>query len=219
MGALRPGETLCCCDQTLRNNTDTVTSSDLHIDFRAGIGGGLFAARPIRKGEIIASFDGEKHYWSASTREIPNTPPDFARDHCVQMGEGLSRDARGIARLANHSCDPNCGIHDLVHLMAMRDIHPGEEITWDYAMSEDSDWSMECRCGSPICRGWIRGYSWLPPDRRSAYTGYISEWLLRKERPFLGHATGPGPGVAEVAGELTLLRLPPSWPAQPAQRI
>jgi len=38
--------------------------------------------------------------------------------------------------LVNHSCDPNCGLVGAVLVVAMRDIEPGEEITFDYAMSD-----------------------------------------------------------------------------------
>lgn len=70
----------------------------------------------------------------------------------------------------------------------MRDIKVGEELCWDYAMTEDTFWSMKCQCGSPDCRKLIAGYRFLPPARRWAYKGFISEWLLDPHRPFVGHA-------------------------------
>ena len=48
----------------------------------------------------------------------------------------------------NHSCDPNLAIQGQIVLVAMRDIAPGEELTIDWATTDDGDYEMECRCGS-----------------------------------------------------------------------
>ena len=55
-----------------------------------------------------------------------------------QIGEHEYVAPVGFMALVNHSCNPNCGIkvneagaHDYV---AMRDIEPGDEVTFDYAM-------------------------------------------------------------------------------------
>ena len=62
----------------------------------------------------------------------------------------------------------------------MRDIRAGEELLWDYDMSEDSDWRMECRCGSVSCRKIIGAFSLTPQSVRDKYHGYISDWLVVK---------------------------------------
>ena len=36
----------------------------------------------------------------------------------------------------NHSCEPNCGIRNACGLVALRDIKDGEEITYDYCMTD-----------------------------------------------------------------------------------
>lgn len=62
------------------------------------------------------------------------------------------------ARLANHSCDPNCEtqiIRGRIWIIAIRDIAKGDEITYDY----NFDWvewrDNRCRCGSEDCPGYI----------------------------------------------------------------
>lgn len=65
---------------------------------------------------------------------------------------------------ANHSCDPNTQVSvgdpdsGLVTLTAIKMIVPGDEITYDYGhtLEPDDTWAMQCRCGSPLCRGVIR---------------------------------------------------------------
>jgi uncharacterized protein len=140
---------------------------------RTKYGRGVFATGTIRRGEIVAEFDG------------PIFDDDFdgwnedLRNHAIQIGKALWRDSNGVARLINHSCEPNCGIKKLTKIVAMRTIHPGEEITWDYEMTEKSDWwRMRCRCGAPTCRKRIGNYKNLPKEKRRKYEGYISEWLL-----------------------------------------
>jgi len=148
----------------------------------------LIASKPIRAGEKLMAFDGESFDWGHTTINLPNQPPLFVRDHCIQVGEGKSRDSTGLARYANHCCEPNCGITDLIWITAMVDIAPGTELTWDYAMTEDNDWRMECSCGAPKCRKIIAGYRHLAPALREEYRGFISEWLTGHPRPYVGPA-------------------------------
>lgn len=57
----------------------------------------------------------------------------------------------------NHSCDPNCEYHGL-NVITNRAIKKGEELTLDYAQFLDHTMEpFECRCGSPKCRGLIKG--------------------------------------------------------------
>lgn len=140
-------------------------------------GRAVFAVRPIRRGEVIAAFDGPI---------LDENFEDWTDDllsHAIQFDKEKWRDSRGLARWVNHSCDPNCGIKSLFKIVAMRPIEAGEEITWDYEMTEKSWWwRMKCKCGSPLCRKRIGNYSNLPKSRRKAYKGFISEWLLRSSR-------------------------------------
>jgi len=152
------------------------------------LGLGLFAATPILRGEAIASFDGKVFRLNSMEEHIPNDPPHFYEDHAVHFEKLAWRDSISLARLANHSCEPNCGIRDLLTITAMRDIKAGEEITWDYAMTEDDgEWSMICLCGTDSCRNIVKGYSYLPHEFRERYKGFISSWLLDPPRPFAGH--------------------------------
>lgn len=136
-------------------------------------GNGVFAIADIRKGEVIAEFDGLTYddSFDAWTDDLLH--------HAIQFGPTRWRDSNGIARLINHSCEPNCGIKKLFRVVAMRPIAKGEEITWDYEMTERSSWwRMKCRCGSAGCRKLIGSYSRMPASVRRKYRGYISAWLL-----------------------------------------
>ncbi len=136
-------------------------------------GRGVYAIKKIRKGEVIASFDGPiytgRDHW---TTDMYN--------HSIQFAPNKWRDSKGVARLINHSCEPNCGIKRLFDVVAMRTIQPGEQITWDYEMTEKNpDWRLRCKCGLSQCRKIIGNYRNLPFAIRKKYGTYISLWLRR----------------------------------------
>lgn len=138
---------------------------------------GVFATGLIRKGELVARFDGQ--FYNDDFDEWT----DDLRNHTIQCDKALWRDSKGVARYLNHSCEPNCGIKRRFDVVAMRDIKKGEHITWDYEMTERSTWwQMRCRCGSPDCRKRIGDYRNMPKPVREKYKGYISSWLTRKKK-------------------------------------
>ncbi len=142
---------------------------------KSRVGGwGVFVTEKIKKGELVEAFDGK----------ILTAKDDFTSyelHHSIQIAPAKWRMPAGSAHLINHSCEPNCGIRNLVEVVAMRDIEPGEEITWDYEMTEDSTWwRMQCKCETESCRGIIGAYRNMPDKVRRKYTGYVSEWLVRK---------------------------------------
>ncbi len=137
-------------------------------------GRGVVAIKPIRKGEVVAVFDGPIYddLFDGWTTDLLN--------HAIQIGPALWRDSLGLARYINHSCEANCGIKEKIKIVAMRPIAAGEEITWDYEMTEKNPWwKMRCRCGTASCRGVIGNYKNMPQAVRKKYRGFISQWLLR----------------------------------------
>jgi len=62
----------------------------------------------------------------------------------------------------------------------MREIRAGEELTHDWAMTDDDSYSLECNCGAPACRKALTGKDWQRPDLQKRYAGYFSVYLERK---------------------------------------
>ena len=63
-----------------------------------------------------------------------------------------------VARLINHSCEPNCeawsrGKRIFIH--ALRDIAEGEELSFDYGFDVDCYEDHPCLCGRVSCVGYI----------------------------------------------------------------
>lgn len=142
-------------------------------------GRAVYARKSFKKGELVTVFDGPIYddIFDGWTTDILN--------HTIQIGPALWRDSCGPARYINHSCDPNCGIKNHIQVVAMRPIAAGEEITWDYEMTEKNPWwKMRCKCGSPLCRKVIGNYKNMPKHIRKKYTGFISEWLLDPKKSF-----------------------------------
>jgi len=81
----------------------------------------------------------------------------------------------------NHSCEPNCGMRNATTIVAMRDIAIGEELTFDYAMSDASSYDeFDCNCGTSLCRGRVRADDWRLDTLRHKYKGFFSPYIQRK---------------------------------------
>ena len=145
-------------------------------------GRGLFAAAGIAKDEIVAIKGG--HIVDRKTLREEIAPVLGAVE--IQIGDDLfiapvTKEERELSMLySNHSCDPNLGVRGEITFVAMRDIRAGEELTHDWAMTDDDDYSLECKCGAVNCRKILTGKDWQHPDLQKRYVGYFSAYLARK---------------------------------------
>ena len=58
----------------------------------------------------------------------------------------------------NHSCDPNCEAINRegeIWIVAVQDIHNGEELVYDYGYDMEHFLDHPCLCGSKNCIGYI----------------------------------------------------------------
>lgn len=120
-------------------------------------GRGVFATAPIQTGALILAFTGPRLHRS----EIR---PDL---YHLQVSEEWYLGPSGdLDDHVNHSCAPNAGFADGLDLVALRDIQPGEEITWDYstAIDEDDFPGFPCACGATACRGVVASFRNLAPE-------------------------------------------------------
>ena len=134
-------------------------------------GRGLFAVAAVAEGERVVQMRG----WLARSDEL--------RDDWLAMQVGhdlwLCSDGDLLDDCGNHSCEPNVGFTaGQPVLFALRDIRPGEEICWDYSTSiSEAGWSLECRCGTPSCRGTIRPWGELSDADRERLKGQALDYL------------------------------------------
>jgi len=138
-------------------------------------GRGVFAVRRIRKGTRIVEYLGERISHRVADRRYEDHDESDNHTFLFSVDRGLVIDA-GVggndARYINHSCEPNCESvieRRRVFIDAIRDIVPGEELSYDYQIGRERgdppniDEIYACRCGSKECRGTML---W-PPRRRN----------------------------------------------------
>ena len=65
-------------------------------------------------------------------------------------------------------------------MRSVRDVAAGEELTHDWAMTDDDDTRMACRCRSAMCRGVVTGKDWQRPELQERYGAFMSSYLQEK---------------------------------------
>jgi uncharacterized protein len=161
-------------DLTYRSPKTEVRPSPIH-------GTGLFAAQAIATGEIVAVKGGHmltRAQWTALEPTLGAAEIQIADDLFIAPVRPDHR--HGSMLYTNHSCDPNLAIQGQIVLVAMRDIAAGEELTIDWATTDDGDYELACRCGSPRCRGTVTGKDWMKPELQARYQGWFCWFLQRK---------------------------------------
>lgn len=152
-------------------------------------GRGVFAKELIRKGELLTlEVAGQYRVINTVTYLVEvehhgdlayNIGPD-------QYAAPLDPANPEVSWLVNHSCEPNTVQTADDNLVAWHDIEPDKEVTYDYATTEENtEWQMECRCGSKCCRRLITGNDWLLPGVQEKYAGHFTRSLeikIAKER-------------------------------------
>ena len=135
-------------------------------------GRGVFARRPIKKGVRIIEQKGvrithdECDLLDTNSTESGHTFLFTLNDlYVIDTNRGGN-----AARWINHGCAPNCESEaepddagrphkDRIFITALRDIAPGEELTYDYLITLDEEHSEElktiwqCLCGAHECTG------------------------------------------------------------------
>jgi len=144
-----------------------------------GKGWGSFALESIRAGESVAAFGGH----IVTLAELHTFDHD-RQSRSIQIDEDLyliSGETPEPGDMLNHSCEPSCGLVGAQLLVAMRDIEIGEELTFDYATCDCSDYDeFECLCAELTCRGVVTGSDWRRADLHEKYAGWFSPYITRK---------------------------------------
>ncbi len=146
-------------------------------------GRGLFAAEAFAEGEVVCVKGGY-----VFDRGTLRSMPGWYASAEIQVAEDLfigplaEEEREGSMVFSNHSCEPNIGVRGQIVFVAMRAVAAGEELTHDWATTDDDDYELECNCGAPRCRGRITGRDWQRRDLQEKYRGYFSSYLAEKIR-------------------------------------
>jgi len=138
-------------------------------------GKGIFATKNYKKGDFVVKLTGKKIKWKYNEKKD--------RDHCANwfgIGKDLWIDPDFPLARINHSCNPNIGIKGVIMFYALRYIKKGEELTFDYSISEEeSDWIMKCKCGAKNCRGKMTSIQFLSDKTFINYLPYIPRYFQK----------------------------------------
>jgi SET domain-containing protein len=141
---------------------------------RSGVHGrGVFALRALSAGELILEYAGTVMSWKqAITRHHRFGKEGHTFFFGLSDGRVIDGSLGGNStRWLNHACVANCEAVECdgrVHIYAVSEIQPGEELFITYGLSVEGRLSARvraqywCRCGHRRCRGTM-----LAPTRRS----------------------------------------------------
>jgi SET domain-containing protein len=134
---------------------------------------GVFAVRAIPAGTRVLEYLGKR---------VTKAEGDLLdRTYCFKLDEEHVLDGVGTpwnpAGFINHSCEPNCRachIEGAVWIVALRDISPAEELTYNYGYKLEGFQGRPCHCGAPGCVGYVVAERFFPTLRRMRENGELS---------------------------------------------
>lgn len=126
-------------------------------------GFGIYATEDIARGEVVLSREERAHRLATFRhvqRNWPMSQRETFRHYAIPLNGEVAvmwSDDPAHWEPQNHSCDPNTTFAGL-DVVATRDIHRGEELTFDYALIYGPQLpTFRCHCGSASCRGNVAG--------------------------------------------------------------
>ncbi len=130
-------------------------------------GQGVFAQRPLSTGARILEYVGQK---ISKTESLRCCEQQNEYIFCVSDQFDLDGNVEwNPARLINHSCEPNCEAlleSEHIWIIALRDIVPGEELTFNYGYDLEDYRNYPCRCGAGRCAGFMVAEEFFDHVRR-----------------------------------------------------
>lgn len=139
----------------------------------------MYATVPLIRDTLLVRFSGPIIDYNEALRL--GDKESFA----LQVGYNAYVYLDVPARYFNHSCDPNCGVRPDLYLVTLREIKEGEELTFDYSTTMlERKWTMQCKCGSGLCRHVVRDFDLIPEHRRNYYIGQgvVQEFIVESLR-------------------------------------
>ncbi len=144
-----------------------------------GTGRAAFAERLLVGGTVVATFGGR----ACTGTELARFSPERV-SRSLQVDDDLFFVGPADAEpgdFFNHSCQPNCGMRNATQVVTMREIAPGEELTFDYVMTDTAPYDeFTCKCGVTQCRGFVRSGDWKRDDLRKRYEGWFAPHVTRR---------------------------------------
>lgn len=141
-------------------------------------GQGLFATRAFAAGEVILVRDESR---------VVDAPHPLAGGeqpmHCIALWEGRVVLLATPERYVNHSCAYNTWVdwvdEQTSHLLALRPIAAGEEVTTFYPLNNAVEGAWRCACGTPHCLGVVPvSFFSVPAEPQWDALPYLAAWFV-----------------------------------------
>jgi hypothetical protein len=157
--------------------------------FKEGnMGLGLKSLEFVPKGRLVIEYMGEiideEEMQRRLTSQRTLTPND-KEYYVMELANGIYVDGKyegNVSRFINHSCDPNCelqrwNIRGKIHIgiFAIRDILPGEPLSYDYQFDTQEEDVFKCYCGTTKCRGT------MAPNKKDRLAKLVQDNKLTKD--------------------------------------
>jgi len=150
----------------------------------------------------LDTLSGQKHLQASTWHPKGSVLHTFSARECLTQPTYLTVQidrhqhihlAPEFLQYINHSCEPNVYFDvSKREVQCLRDIEPGEELTFFYPSTEWSmDQAFDCTCRNPSCLGTISGAAYLDKNLIENYkfAEHIMEML--SEQPFIESGKNP----------------------------
>jgi uncharacterized protein len=147
-------------------------------------GRGLFASRPVPAGCVVwHPCPGCPRWDAGQTGRLGPGELDWLDEFGYRLATGGILLPCGQAYLMNHSCEAAVLSWGLDFGVAVRDILPGQEVTYDYrAFVDDTPFRVRCSCGTAACVGEVLPGAGTDPDLQRRWSSCLADALRRIPR-------------------------------------
>ena len=159
-----------------RETGDLICETEL-IQFRRSRihGTGGYARKNISKGTKLIEYVGRKITKAESEVQCEgDNVYIFTLDDQHDLDGNVDWNP---ARFINHSCGPNCEAEwdeDRLWIVALRDIQPGEELSFNYGYDLEDYREHPCLCGASECVGFIVAEEYFEQVRKQRAVGKLA---------------------------------------------
>ena len=159
-----------------RETGDLICETEL-IQFRRSRihGTGGYARKNISKGTKLIEYVGRK-----ITKAESEVQCEGDNVYIFTLDDEHDLDGNvdwNPARFINHSCGPNCEAEwdeDRLWIVAIRDIRPGEELSFNYGYDLEDYHDHPCLCGASECVGFIVAEEYFEQVRKQSDVGKLA---------------------------------------------
>ena len=138
-------------------------------------GTGGYARANIAKGTRLIEYVGKR-----ITKAESNVQCEGDNVYIFTLDDTFDLDGNvdwNPARFINHSCTPNCEAEwdeDRLWIVAIREIRPGEELSFNYGYDLEDYREHPCLCGTSECVGYIVAEEHFEHVRKQTALGKVA---------------------------------------------